>query len=73
MVITKLTIIDFDNMENNETETIREEKYFQEFNGNTGHFYADDYIKNYNVKLYLGWNQTVYPKFKIENVYVDTK
>lgn len=73
MLITKLTIIDFDNMENIETEVIREEKYFQDKDGFTGHYYAGEYIKNYNVKLYLGWNNHVYPRFKLQDIYLENK
>ncbi len=68
----KLTIIEFCNLENAESdaETIKEELLFIDDETCTAHKKCSDYLSEKTFDQYLGWNQEVYPKFKVEKVYL---
>lgn len=69
--IIKLTIIDFDSMENDSSCAISAEDYY--FKGNdkyTAHKVCGDFVQSLERKFYLGWNEEVYPQFKVEKIYI---
>lgn len=67
----KLTITQFDDLENTvaQAERIEEELIFIGDAENNAFCKCQNYIHELNYKLYLGWNDEVYPKFKVERVY----
>jgi hypothetical protein len=69
----KLTIIGFDCMENStdQAEFILEEKYFVDKDDIPARICCGQYISTGSFKPYLTWNNEVYPKYKISNVFIE--
>lgn len=68
--LLKLTRVDFDGMENdiNAAICISEEIYFTDDSEATAHAKCSNYLSSQTIKPYLGWDQKVYPIFKIKIV-----
>ena len=67
--IIKVKRLDFDNLENHSPYYVAWEKYFEAAGNLTAHGIAREYFKNMPpVEMYLGWDQQVYPQFKIETI-----
>lgn len=67
----KLTIFHFNGMENSYSDAIYSDEYFFfDDEEGTAHKKCGDYIESLKVNLYLGWNEVVYPQFKVEKVYL---
>lgn len=64
--------VDFDNMENKigDAESSKEVRAFGDDVEKTAHLKASEFISGLDVKMYLGWNREVYPKFIVSNRHV---
>ena len=69
--IMRVTRIDFDGMENTPTEYCSEGKYFKSNGKLSAHGVCGEYLSSLTVTPYLGWNGEVYPKFKVESIYIE--
>lgn len=69
--ILRLRIKNFDNLENHASLAlqIHDELFCSDENG-TAHKKISDYLKQQNLKLYLGHDQNVYPSFEIDRIYL---
>jgi hypothetical protein len=68
----KLTVTYFDSLENSvaQAEYIQDEQLFIDDSEKTSHAKCSEYISDMRVRVYLGWNQEVYPKIKVEQVFL---
>lgn len=71
MTFLKLTITNFDSMENSSylAEHITEEVYFQDGKDKRAIVKLNEYIKKKNINSYKGWNDEWYPKVNIEEIH----
>ncbi len=71
MILT-LIKIDFQNMENSESNAISETdiESFSDEENITAFKKLSDYIDEqmYETKMYIGWNKEVYPQFRIKQI-----
>jgi hypothetical protein len=72
--ISKLTRIDFCNLENSSSDAvgITWQKYFQDKDGKTAHHYAGNYLQTITITPYLAWTGDIYPKFKLEEINLES-
>lgn len=68
----KLTVRYFDSLENSESqaEYIQEEQIFMDDTEKTAHAKCSEYIDSMSVRVYMGWNQQVYPKITVERIWL---
>ena len=68
----KVTRIEFCGLENNSSDalSVAEERFFQDKDGKTAHYWAGEYISSKPVMMYLGLNGEVYPQFRLKEVSV---
>jgi len=67
--VLQLEIINFCNLENDPRNALSiTYKYFNSDKQATAHSRCGDYIRSLDAKHYLGWNDEVYPKFKVKRV-----
>ncbi len=71
MTILKLTITAFDSQENSvsQAEYIEEELYFKDDETKTAFTKCREHMESIRMTRYLGWNDEVYPKYKVTRIY----
>ncbi len=69
--IIRLEIINFDCLENKRPEYVAEERYFRGNEKLSAHSVCSNYIRALKIELYLGYNNKVYPRFKVTELIVD--